>query len=82
MVTKEERIRDKKNAGRVEADTGRIKDELIDAKMEYMLALQQEEYAEGEYIDIAIKATNAAKDRVDNVVKKARLMGHRINITL
>lgn len=39
----------------------------------YQLALQQESNAEFDYIEIAISNTNAAKIRLDNVIKRAKL---------
>lgn len=48
-------------------------DEFKKANDEYKLALQQESNAEFEYIEIAISNTNAAKARLDNVIKRAKL---------
>ena len=48
-------------------------EEFKKANDAYQLALQQESNAEFDYIEIAISNTNAAKIRLDNVIKRAKL---------
>lgn len=48
-------------------------EEFNKANADYQLAIQQESNADPEYIDIAISNTNAARVRLDNVLKRAKL---------
>lgn len=57
-----------------------IQKELHQAIAQYELALQQEDNANDEYIDIAIHATNAAATNLDNIIKKAKLAGYNMNL--
>lgn len=57
-----------------------IQKELHQAIAQYKLALQQEDNANDEYVDIAIHATNAAATNLDNIIKKAKLAGYNMNL--
>ena len=48
-------------------------EEFNKANADYQLAIQQESNADPDYIDIAISNTNAARVRLDNVLKRAKL---------
>ena len=48
-------------------------EEFNKADADYQLAIQQESNADPDYIDIAISNTNAARVRLDNVLKRAKL---------
>ena len=48
-------------------------EEFNKANADYQLAIQQESNADSDYIDIAISNTNAARVRLDNVLKRAKL---------
>ena len=48
-------------------------EEFNKANADYQLAIQQESNADPDYIDIAISNTNAARIRLDNVLKRAKL---------
>lgn len=48
-------------------------EEFKKANEDYQLAIQQEANADPDYIDIAISNTNAAKVRLDNIIKRAKL---------
>lgn len=53
-----------------------IREEFELAKREYKLAVQQEQNAEGEFIDVAIMNTNASTKRLQAIVMKAKIMGY------
>lgn len=55
--------------------THTIVDEYREAYRDYKLALQDENLATQEYINIAIMKTNAAKDRLNLLIKEIRKQG-------
>ena len=50
-----------------------MSDEFYDALEAYQQAMDRESLADPDFIDVAIEETNAAKDRLNAVCKKAKL---------
>lgn len=56
-----------------------IREEFEQAKREYEIAVLQEQNAAHDFIDIAIKRTNAARMKLESIIQRAKKMGYTAN---
>jgi len=56
-----------------------IKEEYEQALREYKIAVQQEQLVDADFMEIAIKKTNAARLKLESVIQKAKKLNLTVN---